>query len=304
MVDLSGLIVAAATPLKRGRFEVDTGALVSHCQRLLDLGADGINLLGSTGEATSLSVSQRLAAMEAVARGTSSLDHFMVGTGAAAFADAVLLTRSAVDFGFAGALVLPPFYYKGLSDEDLIYYFDELIRQVDSARLQIYLYHIPQYTGLPFSVSLVRRLRQTFPGVFVGLKDSSGQADETRTFARELPDFDVFPATEASLPEVKSGLFKGIISASLNISVPFVAESLRTGSGEGLAAATAIRLALSSVTLVPAVRWALGDLTGEAGWSSNLPPLSPVSGDREAKLKAALAGTAYEELRARFKPVR
>jgi 4-hydroxy-tetrahydrodipicolinate synthase len=301
MAKLSGLIVAAATPLQPGRFEVDHLALVSHCQRLLALGANGVNLLGTTGEATSLSVSQRSAAMEAVARARLPLDRFMVGTGAAALADAVTLTRTAVDLGFSGALVLPPFYYKGITDDDLLYFFDALVRQVDRPQLLVYLYHIPQYTGIAFSPSLVHRLRKAFPGTFVGLKDSSGNLEGTETFAREILDFDVFPATEAALPLVERGLFKGIISASLNVTCPLVADRLRGGDNDSLVAAAAIRTALSSVPLVPAIRWALADLTAEAGWKTNLPPLSPISGENKAKLVAALGRTQYQILRDRFR---
>lgn len=300
MSSLSGLIVAAATPLRPDGLDVDHSALSKHCRRLLALGADCINLLGTTGEATSLSVGQRTAAMEAVSRTAASLDRFMVGTGAAALADAVALTRSAADLGYQGALVLPPFYYKGLSDEDLMFFFEALVRGVDRPDQKLYLYHIPQYTGLHFSVPLIERLRKAFPGVFAGLKDSSGQTEGTRRFADELPDFDVFPATEAALPQVREGVYRGIISASLNVTVPLVADSILKGGQEALDAAAAVRVALSTVPLVPAIRWALADLTDEPGWKANLPPLGPVGGAAEAKLRAALAGTAYGELRGRI----
>jgi 4-hydroxy-tetrahydrodipicolinate synthase len=303
MANLSGLIVAAATPLRPGHYEVDHPALVRHCERLLALGADGVNLLGTTGEATSHSVTQRAAAMEAIAKAGLPLDRFMVGTGAAALADAVTLTRAAVDLGFSGALVLPPFYYKGVTDDDLMYFFDALVRQVGRPQLQVYLYHIPQYTGVAFSPSLVHRLRKAVPGTFVGLKDSTGNLEGTQTFAREVSDFDVFPATEAALPLVEKGLFKGIISASLNVTCPLVADRLRGGDSNSLAVAAAIRLALSSVPLVPAIRWALADLTAEEGWKTNLPPLSPISGENETKLIAALGSTQYEVLRDRFRSV-
>lgn len=301
MAKLSGLIVAAATPLQPGRFDVDHPALARHCRRLLALGANCVNLLGTTGEATSLSVSQRSAAMEAVAQARLPLDRFMVGTGAAALADAVVLTRASVDLGFSGALVLPPFYYKGVTDDDLLYFFDALVRQVDRPQLLVYLYHIPQYTGIAFSPSLIHRLRKAFPGTFVGLKDSSGDLEGTTAFAREVPAFDVFPATEAALPVVEKGLFKGIISASLNVTCPLVADRLRGGDNGSLAAASAIRMALSSVPLVPAIRWALADLTAEAGWKTNLPPLSSISGESETKLIAALGSTQYQILRDRFR---
>src|SRR5690606_39222590 len=117
MQRLSGVVAAAATPLNAD-FTIDTARLVEHCAWLLDGGGcHGINLLGTTGEATSFSVEQRLAAMTAIARSGLPLERFMVGTGAAALADAVGLTAAAMELGFAGALLLPPFYYKGIDDD-------------------------------------------------------------------------------------------------------------------------------------------------------------------------------------------
>ncbi len=152
-IRLRGVIAAAATPLNAD-FSIDTERLIQHCRALLAEGCDGINLLGTTGEATSFSVEQRLAAMQAVARSGLPMSQFMVGTGAASLNDAVRLTREARDLDFTGALVLPPFYYKPIDNVGLLAYFDELINRV-GADLRLYLYNFPQLSGVPYPLEFV-----------------------------------------------------------------------------------------------------------------------------------------------------
>ncbi len=170
---LTGLIAAVATPLDAVG-AIDLPGLAAHCERLLRLGCDGLNLLGTTGEATSFSVEQRLAAMQEIARTGLPLDRVMVGTGAAALADAARLTRAAMDLGYAGALVLPPFYYKGLDVDSVTGYFRALLAAVGFEECRIYLYNFPQNTGVPFALEIVDRLVGEFPLEMRGLKDSSG----------------------------------------------------------------------------------------------------------------------------------
>ncbi len=149
MTKLSGVIAAAATPLAAGR-DIDHDKLVAHCRRLLGSGCDGINLLGTTGEATSFSVEQRLAAMQAVATSGLPLARFMTGTGAANLADAVRLTSAARDWGFAGALLLPPFYYKNIDAGSVVDYVEAVIAGAGARGLRLYLYHFPQLSGVSY----------------------------------------------------------------------------------------------------------------------------------------------------------
>ena len=177
MSSLKGVIAAAATPL-HDDLTIDLDALVAHCGHLLGGGGcDGINLLGTTGEATSFPVEQRLAAMRAVASSGLPLSRFMVGTGCAALDDAVTLTRAAKELGFAGALLLPPFYYKGIGAEDVAAYVGAVIDRVGADGLPLYLYHFPANSGVPYAPEAVRRLRGTYPDTVLGLKDSSGDLD-------------------------------------------------------------------------------------------------------------------------------
>lgn len=295
MTKLKGVIAAAATPLGTD-LSIDLDHLVRHCRWLLDEGGcDGINLLGTTGEATSFSAGQRIEAMRAVASGGLPLDRFMVGTGAASLNDAVRLTAEAKILGFAGALLLPPFYYKGIEAEGLLAYVDFLVRRVGAEGLSLYLYHFPANSGVPYSADVVARLRDRLPDTLVGLKDSSGDLDYSADLVRRLPGFDVFPSAEASLGRAAELGFAGCISATANVTGRF-AQAGWSGEGiaksGGLASAVEIRAAIARFPLVAAVKAALGLMTGDAGWWRVMPPLIDLADAQTETLRQALACTA------------
>ena len=299
MQRLTGIVAAAATPLNAD-FSIDRDKLAAHCRRLLERGCDGINLLGTTGEATSFSLTDRLAAMHAVAEAGLPLDRFLVGTGAAALADAVTLTAAARELGFAGALLLPPFYYKGIDDDSLAAYVETVIARVGPEDLRLYLYHFPQNSGVPYPPAVVERLHRAYPEQLLGLKDSSGDLPYARGLARSLPDLDVFPSAEGALATAKEDGFAGCISATANITAEFAARGWRAlGTPEGAEAigeAAAIRAALAAVPVISAVKWALADLSGDASWHRLAPPLRILAPSEIGPLRDRLAGTRYGEL--------
>src|SRR5512132_1468715 len=170
---MSGVIAAIATPIDENGAP-DLTRAVNLARFLLDNGCDGLNVLGTTGEATSFSLAERMSVMDAYKANGLPLDRLMVGTGAAALSDAVALTRHAAELGFAGALVLPPFYYKGVPDDGLFAFIEALVKGTAERPIPLYLYHFPANSGLPWSIALIRRLRGAFAGRIVGLKDSSG----------------------------------------------------------------------------------------------------------------------------------
>jgi 4-hydroxy-tetrahydrodipicolinate synthase len=265
---LSGVIAATPTPLREDG-SIDADRLIGHCHWLLGPGGcDAVNLLGTTGEAMSFSVAQRLAAMTAVAASGLPLDRMMVGTGAAALDDAVALTRAARDLGYAGALLAPPFYYKGIDDGALADWVTEVIRRAGGDGLRLYLYHIPQNTGVPYPADVVARLRDRHPGVVVGLTDSAGDLDYARALARRLPGFAVFPSSEGALAEAAAAGFAGCISATTNVTGALAREGwLAGGSDAGrraIAEALAIREALARFPLVASVKWAVARRTRRA----------------------------------------
>ena len=302
MKRLHGVIAATPTPLKSD-LAIDVERLIGHCRWLLgDGGCDGINLLGTTGEATSFSVEQRLAAMRAVAGSGLPLERMMVGTGAAAFADAVTLTSAARELGFNGALLLPPFYYKGIEAESLADYVGAVIGKAGKPGLRLYLYHIPQNTGVPFAAESIARLIERHAETIAGLKDSSGDITFSRALAAQFPGFDVFPSSEGSLTEWKSAGFAGCISATTNITgrlsqIAWSDPESREGR-DAAAAAMAIRTVLGGFPLMASVKAALTAMTGEPGWERLVPPLQPLSPDERQQLLARLEATEF----ANFEP--
>src|SRR3954449_7866511 len=179
---LSGVIAAIATAVD-AQGQPDAARSVALARYLLDNGCDGLNVLGTTGEATSFSLDERKRVMSAYKDAGLPMQRLMVGTGAAAVSDAVALTRHAAALGFAGALVLPPFYYKGVPDDGLVAYVETLVQATTENPVPIYLYHFPAQSGLPWRVELIKRLRENFEGRIVGLKDSSGDMAYARSAA-------------------------------------------------------------------------------------------------------------------------
>jgi 4-hydroxy-tetrahydrodipicolinate synthase len=290
---LHGVIAAIATAID-DKGEPDCTRSIALARFLLDTGCDGLNVLGTTGEATSFALEQRLRVMNAYADSGLPLDRMMVGTGAAALADAVALTAHAAELGFAGALVLPPFYYKGVHDDGLFAAIDAILTATAKRPIPIYLYHYPALSGLPWHAVLIRRLLDAFGERIVGLKDSSGDMAFAREAASILPRFKVFPSTEAALPQARSGPFAGCISATANLNADLCARAYRSGDAAALAEAVTIRSLFNGKPLVPGVKALLAHIHDAPQWARVEPPLSQFPA---ADLASVIAG--YESVRAK-----
>jgi 4-hydroxy-tetrahydrodipicolinate synthase len=210
----------------------------------------------------------------------------MVGTGAAAVADAIALTRHAAELGFAGALVLPPFYYKGVPDDGLVAYIDTIVKATTAKPIPIYLYHFPAMSGLPWHVALIRRLLEKFPGRIVGLKDSSGDMAYARSAAAIAKDFAVFPSTEACLIEARRGDFAGCISATANLNSDLCARAWSQGDAAALDAAVTIRKLFDGKPLVSGVKALLAHIHGDPALARVKPPLAPFAAADRATVNA------------------
>ena len=281
----SGVIAAVATPIDE-KGAPDLARATKLARYLLDNGCDGLNVLGTTGEATSFSREERMAVMNAYKSAGLPLDRLMVGTGAAAVSDAVALTRHAAELGFAAALVLPPFYYKGAPDDGLAAYIDALVTATADKAIPIYLYHFPAMSGLPWHVALIRRLIAAHPARIAGLKDSSGDMAYARSAAAISPEFDVFPSTEACLIEAKRGDFAGCISATANVNADLCARAWRQGDAAALEQAVAIRKLFEGRPLVSGVKTLLAHIHGDPALARVKPPLSAFSAADRAAVTA------------------
>ncbi len=290
---LSGVIAAVATPVEESGAP-DIKRALKLARFLLDNGCDGLNVLGTTGEATSFSREERMAVMSAYKADGLPLNRLMVGTGAAAVADAIALTRHAAELGFAGALVLPPFYYKGVPDDGLAAYINALVQATAAKPVPIYLYHFPAMSGLPWHVALIKRLLDAHPARIVGLKNSSGDMGYARAAAAISPAFAVFPSTEACLIEAKNGAFAGCISATANCNAELCARAWQSGDTAALDQAVAIRKLFDGKPLVSGVKALLAHIHGDPALARVKPPLAPFS---PADRAAVIAG--YDAVKAK-----
>lgn len=284
--DFAGVIAAVPTPLD-GQGEPDVRRFIEHCGWVLENGCDALNVLGTTGEANSLSTQQRQIVMKAAA---DRLDgsNLMVGTGSPAINTTIELTRYAHELGFSAALVLPPFYYKPVSDEGLFSWFSALVSATSDTPISIYLYNFPQLTGIRFSQELAIRLAESFPARICGAKDSSGDLEYASALAR-IPDFEVFPSNEAALSKANSEGYAGCISATVNIEPAYSAQLWRDQQNPAiLKQVTSLRQTISSQPLIPSVKFLVGRRTGDPGWEQLVPPHVPL----EDKQKQSLLSSA------------
>lgn len=286
----SGLWPPAATPFN-GDGSVDWSAFLLHCRSLLDDGADGLAMLGTTSEANSLTLDERREAIDTLLGDGVAPSRVLPGTGACAVGDAVVLSRHATRAGCAGVLLLPPFFYKGVPDDGLFDYVSQVIDGVGDGALRVYLYHIPQMAGVGWSLDLIDRLRREYPDIVVGLKDSSGDWKNTRAILERFPGFAVFPASESMMSDAIPRGAAGCISASANVNAGGIAAliaALRAGGdATGLQeSASQVRASVSSFPLVPAVKAILARRYGDPGWQRVRPPLRPLD---EAAVDALLA---------------
>jgi 4-hydroxy-tetrahydrodipicolinate synthase len=288
----SGVWVPAATPF-RANLAIDYDRYLAHCQKLLADGAHGLAVLGTTSEANSLDLGEREMVLERLVKAGISPLQLLPGTGTSAIGDTVRLTRHAVTIGVRGVLLLPPFYYKNLTDEGLYAYVAELIKRISDKRLAIYLYNFPQMTTIYWSPVLVGLLIQDFPDTVVGLKDSSGQVHYMETLLESHPGFAVFPSSESILLRGLRKGAAGIISATANTHVAGIRALYDNWQNAEASAlhdkASAIREAAAPYGWIPAVKAILAAREGTPDWARVRPPLDELNDQQKTELLAAVA---------------
>jgi len=289
---LHGVFAPVLTPFNQ-RLEPDVKRYIAHCRWLID-NQVGLAIFGTNSEAASLSVDERIAMTEALLAAGIPADRLMPGTGGGSITDATRLTRHAVESGATGALMLPPFYYKGVSDEGLFAYYAEIIERVGSSSLKIYLYHIPQFTQVPITLKLIEMLRKRYPDTVVGAKDSSGDWNNTKAmidnFAKD--GFDVFPASESLLSKALPLGAAGCISATVNMNpagIHAVYEKWNSAQGAELQAkADQIRTIFQSQPMIPAMKRVVAEFSNDPQWRVVRPPLVALDDSASQSLLAAL----------------
>jgi len=267
---LTGVWSAVLTPVDE-RYEPDAPRAIDYYRDLLRDGIDGINLLGTTGEAMSFGVDQRIRLMEAVAGGVPR-QRTMCGTGASSLADAIRLTRVASELGFAAALIMPPFFFRDASDDGILRFFEALLAGTGPLRTTLVLYNFPRMSGITFSAPLVDRLIQAFPGVIGGMKDSANDTQLQREILARHPASRIFPSTEATLLETKAYGSAGCISGSVCLWPQAAHAAYANGDTSAATAIREARAALEGAPLIAQVRSRVAKVRNDDTWLRSMPP--------------------------------
>jgi len=287
----NGVFTATLTPMDNN-LNADYPRLVNHLKWLLSGGNDGIGLLGSTGEANSFSVEERMHILDAVIGGGIPADKLIVGTGCCSITDTVTLTRHAHSKGVGGILVLPPFYYKGITDTGLETYFAKLLEKAGENELQIYLYHFPKLTGLPYSASLCERLVAKYPRNIIGMKDSGGDWLHMEEILKAIPGFRLYTGNEKFLLSTLKAGGAGCITAGANLissEAVMVYKAWRQGSGEKeQSRLSVLRETLEAYPFIGSLKYIFAKWSGIDSWLNLRPPNVIISEDQGKMLEQKL----------------
>jgi 4-hydroxy-tetrahydrodipicolinate synthase len=294
----SGVLAPVSTPFGDDGMP-DPDRFIAHADWLMHSGCTALAPFGTTSEANSLGLDERMEMLEELIDAGIEPEILMPGTGMCSVTDAITLTQHAVDAGCGGCLMLPPFYYKGPSDEGLFRYFAEVIEGVGDDRLKVYLYHIPPVAQVGLSLSLIGRLRKEFPDTVVGLKDSSGDWSNTKAILDKFPEMEIFPGSEAFLLDgLRSGA-AGVISASANVNPGGLRKVFDNWKGTDADALQArisgVRKVLQSQPMIPLLKAVIAHYRGDPGWAKLRPPFTGLpAADVAAAIKTLEAEHGFE----------
>lgn len=294
---MSGVLCPVITPF-RDDLSPDPDRLIRQCQWLLSQNV-GLANFGTNSEANSLSVDEKIMLLDRLVDAGLDTSRMMPGTGCCALPETVMLTEHAVKLGCAGTLMLPPFYYKDVSDDGLFASFSEVIQRVGSSALRIYLYHIPPVSQVGISVDLIERLIKAYPDIVVGIKDSSGDWNNTNAMLeRRWDDFRIFAGAETFLLQNMRGGGAGCISATANINPAAVdrlyqewpspeAESIQASLDE-------IRAVAMAFPMIPALKATVAYFANDAQWQTVRPPLVTLEEDQRNSLIDSLLQKGFD----------
>lgn len=295
---LRGVMSPVLTPFNDD-LTPSTSRFIKHCRWLLNQEV-GLALFGTNSEANSLTVKEKLSLLDALLTAGLPTSKMMPGTGTCALPDTIELTRRAVETGCPGVLMLPPFYYKGVSDEGLFRCFARVIDAVADDRLRIYLYHIPPVSQVPITLTLIERLLKSFPGTIAGVKDSSGDWNNTAAMLKEFQPqgFDVFAGSESFLLRNLRGGGVGCITATGNVNPTAIMRLYKTWKSGGAdaqqEALNKTRSIFQKVPMISAMKAAIAEKSGDMAWSTVRPPLVELDHAQRAQLTGELAADGFD----------
>ena len=278
---IRGVLSPVVTPFRKD-LSPDAERLIAHCRWLLSQNC-GLAVFGTNSEANSLSANERIALLDALLAADVDASRMMPGTGCCALTDTVRLTEHAVKAGCAGVLMLPPFYYKDVSEDGLYRNFAEVVERVGDARLRIYLYHIPPVAVVGITPKLVERLMKSYPTAIAGMKDSSGDWNNTKTMldAFAKSGFDVFAGSESFLLANMRNGGAGCISATANVNPAAIDKLYREwkkpDADQQQEALNAVRKAVGQYIVIPALKAVVAHYSNDPEWATVRPPLTELT---------------------------
>jgi len=278
---IRGVLSPVVTPFNKD-LSPDSGHFIAQCRWLLTQNC-GLAVFGTNSEANSLSANERIALLDALLAADVDPARMMPGTGCCALTDTVRLTEHAVKAGCAGVLMLPPFYYKDVSEEGLYRNFSEVVERVGDARLKIYLYHIPPVAVVGITTGLVERLLKKYPNAIAGMKDSSGDWNNTKTFldAFAKSGFDIFPGSESFLLAGLRNGGVGCISATANVNPAAIDKLYRewknSDADQQQEALNVVRKTVGQYVMIPALKAVVAHYSNDPQWATVRPPLTELT---------------------------
>jgi 4-hydroxy-tetrahydrodipicolinate synthase len=290
---LGGVWCATLTPLDAdGR--PDHARLAAHVQRLFAAGVDGIALFGTTGEGQSLSVAERLAGLEALLDAGVEPTRILAGTGCAALPETIELTRHAVACGCAGALVLPPFFFKDVSDDGVYASYARVIDGVADARLRLFIYHIPQVSEVPIADVVIARIAAAYPTLLAGIKDSECNLEHSLRLIASFPNLAIYVGFEPHLPAALAAGGAGTICGVANLYPRLIRRlfdrALAPDHRDDLARVERFVASLEHYPIFAAFKALQAELTGDGAWNALRAPLVRLDpGARATWLEAVAA---------------
>ena len=296
---IHGVLAPVLTPFETD-LSPDKERFIKHCQWLLSQSC-GLAVFGTTSEANSISAGERLTLLDALVATGIDPSRMMPGTGCCSISDTVALTAHAVKHGCAGVLMLPPFYYKDVSEEGLYCYFSEIVQRVGESRLKIYLYHIPSVAVVGITPKLVERLLRAYPTAIAGMKDSSGDWNNTKTFldAFAKDGFDLFVGSESFLVANMRNGGAGTISAIANVNAAAIHKLYATACAVSAnpdldhqqSNLDLVRNVFSSrkfPSIIAALKQAIATYRNDSGWTRVRPPLVELTREQAILLEEEL----------------
>jgi 4-hydroxy-tetrahydrodipicolinate synthase len=295
---ITGVLSPVVTPFKTD-LSPDPEPFVRQCRWLLSQDV-GLAVFGTNSEANSLSTDEKMELLDRLIAAGLDPARMMPGTGCCALTDSVRLTRHAVKLGCGGVLMLPPFYYKGVSDDGLFRNFAEIVERVGDAALRVYLYHIPPVSNVPITLALIERLLKAYPGVIAGAKDSGGDWNNTKAMLDRFATagFDVFPGAETFLLAGMRHGGAGCISATANVNPAAIARLYDTWREADADAQQQrldeIRGVFAKYPMIPALKAAVAYWSGIAAWATVRPPLVALTPPQAASLVSDLKQRSFD----------